>query len=81
MPRRIRKGLRRVVDEKYLDDIPNVPGVYALYYYGKRRCIGQAKNLQRRLKQHFIEDVGFTEFTWYETAMDNTRNLESKLSS
>ena len=67
MLRRFRKGLRQAVDEKYLDAIPDVPGVYALYYYGKRRYVGQTKNLQRRLKQHFIEDVGFTEFTWYET--------------
>jgi len=83
MPRRkrriIRKGLRWAATEKNLNDVPKAPGVYALYYYGKRRYVGQTTNLQRRLKQHYWNNVPFTEFTWYQTPPNYRHTLEGKL--
>jgi len=78
-PRVIRKGLRWEVNEDNLNDIPEAPGVYLLYYYGKRRYVGKSNNLQRRLKEHYREDVAFTEFTWYETAQGHRHDLEADL--
>jgi len=74
-----RKGLRWSANEENLDDVPKSPGVYALYYYGKRRYVGKSKNLQRRLKRHYRDDVAFTEFTWYQTSLKDMHVLESDL--
>lgn len=74
-----RKGLRWSANEENSDDVPEAPGVYALYYYGKRRYVGKSKNLQRRLKGHYRDDVAFTEFTWYETSSIDMHDLESDL--
>lgn len=79
MPRILSKGLRWAVNEENLDDVPQTPGVYALHYYRKRRYVGKSKNLRRRLKQHYRENVAFTEFTWYETAPNDRHDLESDL--
>ena len=79
MPRITRKELRWAANEENFTVIPDTPGVYALYYYGKRRYVGKSKNLRRRLKQHHRENVAFTEFTWYETTPSDMNNLESDL--
>ena len=79
MSRIKRKGLRWAADEENLNDVPAAPGVYALYYYGKRRYVGKTKNLRRRLKQHYRENVAFTEFNWYETSSRDMNDLESDL--
>lgn len=81
MPRgRIRsKGVRWAANQKNLDDVPKTSGVYSLYYYGKRRYVGKSKNLQRRLKQHYRDNVAFTEFTWYDTSHGYRHELESNL--
>ena len=79
MPRILRKGLRWATNEKNLNEVPARPGVYALYYYGKRRYVGKSKNLRRRLKQHYRENVAFTEFTWYATSPSGMHDLESEL--
>ena len=74
-----RKGLRWANNEANLDDVPKAPGVYCLYYYGKRRYVGKSKNLQRRLIQHNRDNVAFSEFTWYETARGGRHGLEADL--
>jgi len=83
MPRRrrriIRKGLRWAVTKKNINDVPRAPGVYALYYYGKRRYVGQTNNLQRRLKEHLRNGMPFTEFTWYQTPPNYRHKLEGNL--
>jgi len=80
MTRRIkRKGLRWVANQKNLDEVPKSSGVYCLYYYGKRRYVGKSKNIQRRLKRHYRNNVAFTEFTWYETERGQRHGLERDL--
>jgi len=80
MPRILKKGLRWVASETNLQDVPRKPGVYALYYYGKRRYIGKSKNLQRRIRQHFNDPNNpFTEISWYQTVPKARHTLESDL--
>jgi hypothetical protein len=80
MPRILKKGLRWAAKRRNINDIPPKPGVYALYYYGKRRYIGKSKNLRRRIKRHFREsDTPFTEFTWFQTVPSARHSLESDL--
>ena len=76
----VKWSVRLRVAEEHLEGIPNEPGVYVLYFYGRRRCVGQTKYLQSRLTQHFIEDVGFTEFAWCETATVNDLHVENCMS-
>ncbi|MDH5689995.1 MAG: GIY-YIG nuclease family protein [Candidatus Bathyarchaeota archaeon] len=75
----IRRGLRWKVDGNNLNDVSKASGVYALHYYGKRRYVGKSKNLQRRLKQHYRDNVTFTELTWYETTHHHRHSLERDL--
>lgn len=79
--RRIRrKGLRWEARESNITDIPKTAGVYALYYYGKRRYVGESTNLQRRIRKHFNDlDMPFTEVTWYETTKGKRHSLERDL--
>lgn len=80
MSRILRKGLRWSAKKRNIRDTPAKPGVYALYYYGKRRYVGKSKNLRRRLKKHFNDaDTPFTEFTWYQTVPSARHTLESDL--
>ena len=81
MPRIIKKGLRWAARESNVENVPGKPGVYALYNWMGMRCyVGQSKNLQRRIRQHFNDpNMPFTEFTWYQTVPRARQKLEGKL--
>lgn len=52
--------------ELHESDIPNVSGVYALYGYDGLCYIGIAKNLKRRLNQHYRgKKKKWNNFSWY----------------
>ena len=75
-----RKGLRWETKESNIKDVPKTAGVYALYYYGKRRYVGESTNLQSRIRSHSNDsDTPFTEFTWYETTKGKRHSLERDL--
>lgn len=80
MPRILKRGLRWAARVRNMDDVPSKPGVYALYYYGRRRYVGKSKNLKRRLRRHFSDpNTPFTEFTWYQTVPSARHTLERDL--
>lgn len=80
MSRILRKGLRWAAKKRNIKDVPSKPGVYALYYYGKRRYVGKSKNLRSRIKRHLGDpETPFTEFTWYQTVLSARHTLESDL--
>lgn len=63
-----------------IDDIPQVPGVYILFYQGKRRVIGESKNLRKSIEQHAsVSSTPFTEFTWYKTTSEYGHGLARRL--
>lgn len=75
-----RKGLRWKARESNIEDVPKTTGVYALYYYRKRRYVGKSTDLQKRIRQHFNDpNTPFSEFTWYDTTGGKRHTLERKL--
>lgn len=78
--RTIKKGLRWEANSGNIKDVPSRPGVYVLYYYGKRRYVGKSKNIHGRLMQHYNDPhTRFTEFTWCQTIPPARHTLETAL--
>ena len=60
---RVVKRSRRWSKDK-LNDVPEKPGVYHLYFGDKEVYTGKAKNLQRRIKEHTRDPKRRGTFTW-----------------
>jgi hypothetical protein len=72
----VKKGLRWTKDK--LNDVPDKPGVYHLYFGDKRVYTGKAVDLQRRIKEHTRDPKRWSTFTWEQTTPKYKDELEKK---